>query len=93
MSTKDNNNGWIKNNKEEWTGTKMIFDITTRGDKTIVNFTHEGLTPAAECYAMCEKGWEIIIKDWLFHRITVGTPSAGMAGAAEIRNRLLKQIQ
>src|SRR6476620_3834240 len=66
---------WLKNNKEEWTNTKMIFEISTNVDKTVLHFTHEGLTPGKECYAMCEKGWNIIIKDWLLHLITVGTPS------------------
>jgi hypothetical protein len=81
---------WIKGNEEEWTNTKMIFEISNKGDKTILHFTHEGLVPEKECYAMCEEGWTMIIKDWLFHFITVGTPSAEMDKAAEIRNQLLK---
>src|SRR4030095_2194345 len=81
---------WITNNKEEWTNKKMIFEISTKGDKTVLQFTHEGLVPEKECYAMCEKGWDIIIKDWLFHLITVGIPSKEMAKAAEIRNKLLE---
>src|SRR5580704_11143689 len=81
---------WIKGNEEEWTNTKMIFEISNKGDKTILHFTHEGLVPEKECYAMCEEGWTMIIKDWLFHLITVGTPSAEMDKAAEIRNQLLK---
>src|SRR5665213_1240401 len=78
---------WIKNNKEEWANTKMIFEIRKKRDKTVLHFTHEGLVPGQECYAMCEKGWNIVIKDWLLHLITVGTPSAEMAKAAEIRNQ------
>jgi len=78
---------WIKNNKEEWTNTKMIFEISTKGDKTVLHFTHEKLVPNQECYAMCEKGWNIVIKDWLLHLITVGTPSTEMAKAAAIRNQ------
>jgi hypothetical protein len=81
---------WLENDKEEWTNTKMIFDITTQDEKTILHFTHEGLVPEKECYAMCEKGWTMIIKDWLFHFITVGTSSREMSKAAEIRNRLLE---
>src|SRR4051794_10134601 len=42
---------WIKNNKEEWTNTKMIFEISTKSDKTVLGFTHEGLIPEKECYA------------------------------------------
>ena len=82
---------WIKNDKEEWTNTKMIFEISTKGDKTVLHFTHEGLVPEKECYAMCEKGWNMVIKDWLFHFITVGTPSTEMAKAAEIRNQHFKR--
>ena len=63
---------WLKTNKNEWTNTKMIFDIDAREDKTILHFTHEGLVPDKECYAMCEHGWNTVIKDYLFHLITEG---------------------
>ncbi len=81
---------WLKKDKEEWTNTKMIFDITTQGKKTILHFTHKGLVPEKECYEMCEKGWTMIVKDWLFHFITFRTPSKEMDRARETRNRLLK---
>lgn len=81
---------WLKNNKAEWTNTKMIFEIRFNGDKTILHFTHEGLMPEQECYAMCEKGWDIVIKDWLCHLITEGVPSKEMTKAAEIRNQHFK---
>jgi hypothetical protein len=68
----------------------MIFDLTTEEDKTILHFTHEGLDPAKECYAMCEKGWTMIIKGWLCYYIIVGSPSPEMSRAAEIRSRLLE---
>ena len=80
---------WIKKDQAEWTNTKMIFEITTAGDKTILHFTHEGLIPEKECYAMCEKGWSMIIKSWLFHFITYGTSSPAMTKATEIRNQIL----
>ena len=51
----DSQLNWLKN-KTEWTNTKMIFEITTHGDKTILHFTHEGLVPKQECYIQCEKG-------------------------------------
>ena len=67
----------------------MIFELTTKGDNTILHFTHDGLVPEKECYAMCEKGWSTIIKNWLFHFITQGTPSPEMTKAAEMRDQLL----
>ena len=63
---------WIKNNKQEWTNTKMVFDIEAHGGKTVVHFTHEGMMPELECYAECEKGWDMIIKEWLLNYITNG---------------------
>jgi hypothetical protein len=82
---------WLQKDKQEWTNTKMIFDITTQDDKTIVHFTHEGLTPEKESYTMCKQGWTIIIKDWLFHFITYNTASADMEKAAEIRDKMLPE--
>jgi hypothetical protein len=61
---------WLKKNKSEWTGTKMIFLMTAQGNKTVLQFTHEGLVPEEECYVNCEKGWNMIIKDWLFNFVT-----------------------
>ena len=66
----DSNLNWIEKDKYEWTNTKMIFKITTKGDKTVLHFTHEGLVPEQECYARCEQGWNMVIKDWLFNFIT-----------------------
>jgi hypothetical protein len=57
---------WIENNKEEWTDTKMVFDIKDNGDKTQLRFTHEGLVPELECFPECKAGWNMIIGDWLF---------------------------
>ena len=65
---------WLKKDQHEWASTKMIFEITTKGDKTVLHFTHEGLVPEKECYTMCEQGWNMVIKDWLFNFITDGRP-------------------
>jgi len=68
----DSELSWIENDKQEWTNTKMIFEITSHGHKTVLDFTHEGLVPEKECYAMCRQGWDMVIKDRLFHFITDG---------------------
>lgn len=60
---------WIENNKEEWTGMKMIFEIVPKGDKTILTFTQEGLAPEKECFANCSKSWDMFIKQSLFNYI------------------------
>ena len=66
----DSKINWIENNKQEWTNTKIIFEIKTKGDKTEVHFTHEGLVPELECYFDCVLGWNMIIKEWLYNFIT-----------------------
>jgi len=68
----DSELSWLENDKHEWTNTKMIFEITPHGGKTMLHFTHEGLVPEKECYAMCKQGWDMVIKDRLFHFITDG---------------------
>ncbi len=64
---------WLQD-KHEWTNTKMIFEISPKGDKTLLHFTHEGLVPEKECYVRCREGWTMIIKDRLFNYITTGAP-------------------
>ena len=82
---------WLQTDKQEWTNTKMIFEIATAGDKTVLHFTHEGLAPEKECYPTCKKGWTMIIKNWLFHFITYGKQSPDMAKAVEIRDQFLAE--
>ena len=36
---------WLEKDEHEWTNTKMVFEITTNGDRTALHFTHEGLVP------------------------------------------------
>ena len=56
--------------KDEWTGTKVIFDISTKGDKTQLVFTHDGLTPEVECYDACAPAWSQYIQNKLLPLIT-----------------------
>src|SRR6266404_953873 len=63
---------WIKKDQTEWTNTKMIFEIPTKGDATILHFTHEGLVPEKECFERCSQGWNMVIKEWLFNFINDG---------------------
>jgi uncharacterized protein YndB with AHSA1/START domain len=44
-------------NKKEWKGTDIIFEITPKGDSTELKFTHKGLTPKVECFEACSEGW------------------------------------
>ena len=64
---------WIEGDKHEWSNTRMVFDISVNGDATMLHFTHEGLVPQKECYALCEQGWNMVIIERLFGFITDGT--------------------
>jgi len=43
--------------KSEWNGTTIVFEIARRGDQTEVRFTHRGLVPEGECYDACSSAW------------------------------------
>lgn len=42
---------------DEWTGTKICFEISTKGNKSKVTFTHEGLVKKFQCYNNCSGAW------------------------------------
>lgn len=58
--------------KTEWTGTKIIFEIDEQNDKTQLRFTHKGITPEVECYSACSPAWTSLIQESLFKYITTG---------------------
>lgn len=63
-------------NKIEWKGTQVIFDISKKGNKTEVHFTHKGLIPRLECYDSCSDAWGSIIRGSLQSLITTGKGEA-----------------
>jgi hypothetical protein len=67
----DSKLSWLKN-EEEWTNTKMVFEIRTKSGSNLLHFTHEGLVPEKESYVRCAEGWNMVIKDWLYTLITHG---------------------
>jgi hypothetical protein len=58
--------------KREWNGTKVTFEIARKGDKTEVRFTHMGLVPDHECYDACSNAWGSYINGSLRSLITTG---------------------
>ena len=66
-------------NREEWKGTRFGFDIATTDGKTEVRFTHIGLTPEAQCYSACQKGWSYYAGDSLKKLITTGKGTPDLA--------------
>lgn len=58
--------------KAEWNGTDVVFEITRKGGKTVLRFTHVGLVPASECYGNCSGAWGFYINESLRDLITTG---------------------
>ena len=58
--------------KTEWQGTDITFDISKKRDKTEVRFTHVGLVPESECYDACSNAWGSYINGSLRSLITSG---------------------
>ena len=58
--------------KDEWTGTKVSFDISTKANKTQLVFTHDGLMPEIECYNSCAPAWSQYLQNKLLPLITMG---------------------
>src|SRR5262245_9886135 len=56
----------------ECNGTKVIFEIARKGNKTEVRFTHEGLVPDYQCFDKCSSAWGFYIGDSLKSLITTG---------------------
>ncbi|MEX6686404.1 SRPBCC domain-containing protein [Danxiaibacter flavus] len=58
--------------KQEWNGTKISFDITKKENQTEVRFTHIGLAPKIQCYTDCSNAWQDYISNSLYSFITTG---------------------
>jgi hypothetical protein len=58
--------------KTEWTGTAITFDLARVADKTELRFTHVGLTPEGECFESCSTAWGFYINTSLRNLITTG---------------------
>jgi uncharacterized protein YndB with AHSA1/START domain len=79
-SVKDNYFNFIED-KTEWKGTEIIFEISSEGNKTQLVFTHHGLVPEHECYAVCKDAWTSYIQGSLKSLIATGK---GMPNTKEV---------
>ena len=62
---------WL-NNKTEWTGTSVEWDISSNAGATQIDMTHIGLFPGVECYEDCKTGWNGHITGSLHNLLTKG---------------------
>jgi hypothetical protein len=61
--------------KDEWDGTTIVFDIRKRGGKTDITFTHAGLRSDQQCYRDCSTAWTSLINGSLRRLIVTGERS------------------
>ena len=59
-------------NKKEWKGSDIVFDIVNKGNQTEVCFTHVGLIPSYECYDRCSNAWGTLVSKNLYNLIKTG---------------------
>ena len=77
--------------KTEWTGTDIVFEISQKDDKTELQFTHIGLTPQFECFNVCSDGWSTYIKNSLRSLITTGKGNPNVGEAITESEKALSQ--
>jgi hypothetical protein len=58
--------------KTEWKGTKIVFELARKGENTQIRFTHVGLVPEYECFEVCSNAWGTYIGGSLKSLITTG---------------------
>ncbi len=58
--------------KREWKDTKIIFELSKKGDKSEIRFTHLGLIPQYECFNVCSNAWGSYINGSLLSLIATG---------------------
>lgn len=81
--------------KTEWKDTYITFELSKKGGKTVLKFTHKGLVPTYECYQVCHDAWTHYIQGSLKMLITTGagkptpkeTEAAVTSQSAETHNQ------
>jgi hypothetical protein len=58
--------------KTEWNGTDIVFEIAEKGARTELRFTHVGLVPECECYRGCAGAWSFYINESLQSLLATG---------------------
>ncbi len=80
------NNFNFTEDKTEWTGTTIVFDIFEKDNKTQIRMTHEGLVPEYECYDICRNSWTNYMHKSLYNLISTGKGTPNSTGNPQTEN-------
>jgi len=58
--------------RTEWDGTDITFEIEEKEGKTQVRFTHKGLVPDFQCFDNCSNTWGMLVNGSLRSLIVTG---------------------
>jgi hypothetical protein len=72
--------------KNEWTGTTISFEISEEDGKTKIQFIHWGLTPDVECFNDCSNGW-----NYYLHRSLVPYINTGIGNPNILANEIAEK--
>ena len=69
--------------KTEWNGSSVVFEISKKGNQTEVRFTHAGLNSQHECFGACSNAWGSYVNGSLRNLIATGKGSPNKKEAAK----------
>jgi len=77
---------------KEWQGSRIIFRLEGAGNQTVIDITHEGLTPDKECFNDCTNGWNFYFRESLYGYLekAQGLPGSGIHAWLESGGRICK---
>jgi len=80
--------------KTEWKGTEITFEVSKKGDTTEIRFTHLGLVPEYECFDICSNAWGSYVNGSLRSLIATGKgkPNQKEKGSWEISRSMIKRL-
>jgi hypothetical protein len=81
----DNHFSFTKD-ENEWTGDRIVFEISAEDSKTRLRFIHQGLVPEYECYDICENAWNTYIGKSLYSLITTGKGQPNSEGKPQTKD-------